>query len=227
MKSMTLPLFVFAAATAAFGGGLPVTQLRGEYVEARNADVYVGACFANSEVNQVGDLAVFGWRVSKGSWEGVNLDGLSVVGVVRASGTIGDVHRSSYPAKAILIVDEKANAEQRLALQQFAKQMGGDLLQDVVKVVAQPISLSVEDGNVHAAKATLVAGELAKIQTRAIEEGDKVCSHEGVWYTPLSKLDHSMPAYALANEFRGKGLDVTWSSPEKRSAFVGNFQYQR
>jgi hypothetical protein len=32
-----------------------------------------------------------------------------------------------------------------------------------------------------------------------------------------------MPAYALANQFKGQGLDTTWSSPDKRSAFIGTF----
>ena len=32
-----------------------------------------------------------------------------------------------------------------------------------------------------------------------------------------------MPAYALEHEFDGKGLGTTWSSPDKRSAFVGSF----
>jgi len=35
-----------------------------------------------------------------------------------------------------------------------------------------------------------------------------------------------MPAYALANEYRGQGLDTTWSNPYKRSAFVASFQYR-
>jgi hypothetical protein len=33
-----------------------------------------------------------------------------------------------------------------------------------------------------------------------------------------------MPAYALTHSFHGQGLGTTWSSPEKRSAFVGSFE---
>ena len=113
------------------------------YVEARTADVYTGPCFANSEVGLTGQLAVFGWKVTKGSWDGVQLDDLGVVGVVRASSTLGDVYHTAYPVKAVLIVDERANPEQRLALQSFAKRMGGDLLQDVVRVEYQPIDLTL------------------------------------------------------------------------------------
>ena len=37
-------------------------------------------------------------------------------------------------------------------------------------------------------------------------------------------LEHSMPAYALENEFQDSGLDETWSNPFKRSAFLGMFR---
>ena len=71
------------------------------------------------------------------------------------------------PAKAVLIVDSRANAEQRLALQSFAKHMAGDLLKDIVKVDFAPIEFTVENGNVHGGAAKLTAGSLAEIQTRA------------------------------------------------------------
>ncbi len=200
-------------------------SLTGEYVEARNADVYTGACFANSEVGLVGQYAVLGWRISKGTWEGVNLDGLSVVGVLRAAGTLGDRFHTAYPVKSVLIIDQRADATQRLALKSFARRMSGDLLQDIVRIEYRPISLSFKEGNLHTATATLTAGELASIRTRALDDDDQICHHEEVWYEPLAQVDHAMPAYALANNFRGRGLDATWSSPEKRSAFVASFHY--
>jgi hypothetical protein len=219
--------FVFtllAGAAVVYGASKPAVQLQGEYVEARNADVWTGPCFANSEVGNVGELAVFGWRVDRGSFDGVQLDGLSVVAVVRASHTLGDQFNTSYPVKSVLILDEKASAAQRTALTRFAKQMSGDLLQDVVRTEIQPISFTIE-GSVHEAKATVVAGNLARLQTRAIQDIDAIChSNEGIWYQPLTKLEHAMPAYALAHKFAGEGLGATWSSPEKRSAFVGTFE---
>lgn len=224
MKSMIALLLI--AAVAGFAADLNANRLHGYYVEARTADIFTGPCFANAEVNLVGDLAVMGWSVVKGSFDGVPLDGLGVVGVVRASATLGDVHTSAYPVKSILIVDEKANIEQRMALQKFARKMGGDLLQDVVKVIYAPVRLTVEGNNPHAAAATLTAGALAEIRTRAISDKDHICTNEEVWYAPLTKLDHAMPAYALAHSYRGEGLGTVWSSPDKRSAFVGSFQYQ-
>jgi hypothetical protein len=221
----TISVAVVSVATVAlsFAAGLPAHNIYGNYVEARTADVYTGPCFANSEVGLTGQLAVFGWKVTKGAWQGAALDGLSVVGVVRAHHTLGDVYESAYPVQAVMIVDSRANAEQRLALQSFAKHMAGDLLQDVVRVDYQPIDLSFANGDIHSMQATLTAGSLAKITTRAINEGDHICRNEEVWYRPLTKLDHAMPAYALANQFAGQGLGATWSSPDKRSSFIGTF----
>jgi len=222
-RSFALAVVFVAMAGLVFAGGIPSHEIYGNYIEARTADVYTGPCFANSEVGLTGNLAVMGWKVTKGSWQGVHLDGLSVVGVVRAHHTLGDVYESAYPVKAVLIVDSRANPEQRLALESFAKHMTGDLLQDVVRVDYQPIELSFANNDIHSMRATLTAGNLAEISTRALKESDEICHNEEVWYRPLSKVSHAMPAYSLADRFDGQGLGTTWSSPYKRSSFVATF----
>jgi hypothetical protein len=217
----TCSLFLSASLTLA--AGLPSQSITGNYMEARTADVYTGPCFANSETALVGQLAVMGWKVSHGSWQGVDLSGLSVVGAIRAESTLGNVEVKSNPAKAVLIIDSKADPAQRLALAAFAKHMSGSLLDDVVRVETQPIDLAIENNDLHSRNATLTAGSLAKIETRAMSDGDQVCHNEEVWYQPLSRTSHAMPAYALSHEYEGQGLGVTWSSPDKRSAFVASF----
>lgn len=222
MLTVTGSLFLLAC-SALLAGGLPTNTARGTYVEARTADVYTGPCFANGEAGLTGDLAVFGWKIEKGVWNGVKLDGLGVVGIVKASATLGNVVENPYPVKSVLILDENADAQQRLALKGFAQRMAGDLLQDIVRLDYAPISLDVENGNVHGATATLQAGELAKIRTRALADGDQICHNEEVWYLPLTKVGHAMPAYTLANAYRGKGLGIIWSAPYQRSAYVADF----
>jgi hypothetical protein len=204
--------------------GLPTTGVRGEYIEARTADVYTGPCFANSETELAGDLAVMGWKIEKGSFQGVTLDGLSVMGVMKAAGTLGDFMHPKLATKAVIIVDQRATLEQRLALQHFAQRMAGDLLTDVVRVDARPIEFTSAD--IHSRKAKMVAGELAEVETRALEETDAVCHNESVWYQPLTTVEHAMAAYALEHSYQGQGLGTKWSYPGKRSAYVGTFQYQ-
>lgn len=215
----------FIAATCV-AAKLPSNNVRGEYLEARTADVYTGPCFANGEVGQTGKLAVMGWHIEQGSFDGVKLDGLSVVGVVKARDTLGDFALTSNPAKAVVIVDRSATPEQQIALKSFAQRMGGDLLSDVVRVDVQPIAFSVKDNNVHTQIASLVAGDLAKVSTRPLKETDQVCHNEGVWYQPLVKLEHAMPAYTTGNAYGGKALGETWNYPEKRGSYVGTFNYQ-
>jgi hypothetical protein len=223
LKLLGAAVAVCAATSAVYASGVPSQRIQGNYIEARPADVYTGACFANAEVGQVGRHAVFGWNIASGRWQGQDLAGLSVVGVVQASHTLGDVHHTAYPVKSVLIVDSRAGAMQRLALQNFAKTMAGDLLQQVVRVDYQPIKFLIKGDNIHAREVSMTAGDEAAIETRALEGTDGICHNEDVWYPPLVKVSHAMPAFALAHQFQGAGLGGTWRNPYKRSAFVGTF----
>jgi hypothetical protein len=213
-----------AAASLSFAAGIPARTVDGNYIEARTADVYTGPCFANGEVEINGKEAVFGWKINNGSWHGVDIAGLAVVGVIRAEHTLGNVYEPNNPAKAVLIVDQRANPEQRLALTSFARHQAGDLLKNIVKVDYAPIELAIENGNIHGGAAKLTAGSLAAIRTRAMNAADHICGNEEVFYPPLNQVEHAMPAYALDDSYQGDGLGGTWSSPFRRSAFVGMFR---
>lgn len=196
--------------------------IRGDYIEARSADVYTGPCFANGEVGLVGNEAILGWKIREGDWKGTSLNGLGVVAVVKAQGTLGDPYHSPYPAVAVLIVDQHASSQQRLALQDFAVSMAGKLLSHVVRVESAPIQFAIAQGEHHGV-ASLVAGNLARIETRSLCQGDDICGNEFVYYPPLVQLAHAMPAFTLQDSFQGTGLDVVWNHVGKRSAFVGTF----
>jgi hypothetical protein len=212
------------AASTSFAAKLPGPAIDGNYIEARTADVWTGPCFANGEVEINGKEAILGWKINHGAWEGVNLDGLSVVGVIRTEHTLGNISEPVNRSRAVLIVDSRATGAQRQALEGFAKYMGGDLLQDVVKVAYQPVDLTIENGNIHGGAAKLTAGSLAAVETRALNGGDVHCGNEMVFYPPLSaKLDHAMPAFASTDSFKGDGLGETWSIPDRRSSFLGTF----
>jgi len=224
LKVLGRAAVVLAAASVSFAAGAPGNSAYGNYIEARTADTYTGPCFANGEAEQVGREAVFGWKIAGGTWNGIDVRGLAVVGVIRTPHTIGLVSEPVNPAKAVLIIDSRASAEQRSALQSFAKYMGGEWLKDIVAVDYAPIELTVKDNNIHSGTAKLTAGTLAAIETRALKATDHVCGNEEVWYPPLTKLEHSMPAYAEDDSFQGKGLGETWDNRFKRSGFLGTFR---
>jgi hypothetical protein len=198
-------------------------QISGDYIESRSADVYTGACVANGEVNLVGDQAILGWKVNKGDWNGVCLDGLGIVAAVKANATLGDPYTNPYPAKAVLIVDERASAEQRDALISFARQMGGKLFNEVVRVEIAPIKMEVRHDGAHSANVSLHAGTIAAIETRSLTKFDHLCGNESTFYPPLTETVHAMPAVADLDQYVGNDLGVSWKLSGKRSAFVGSF----
>lgn len=238
---ITLPLALLAALALAPAG---FAAISGDYLEARTSDVYTGSCYANSEVGLAGREAVLAWHVREGSWDGVPVDGLAVVAAVHASATLGDPSKSPLPARSVLVVDERASPAQRTALLAFARAMGGDLLADVVTVHDAPIAFAVGKpghegheplGRNHGAlasahhspfaggSASVKAGDLIALSTRPLNHGDHLCGNEEVYYPPLTDSRGAVPAVTLEHFFRGPELGVTWSSPEKRSAFVGTF----
>jgi len=207
---------VIAAAPARAGG------VSGQYIEARNCDVWTGPCFANAEMNLTGKNAVMAWKVDKGTLDGVRLDGLAVAAVVSASDTLGLAQTG--PARALLMVDDKANAAQRAALVRLAKQQGGRLLARVVGVETAPVRLELcqcKDGGC----ASLQAGTTARIRTRCIDcKHDKLCGNEGNFYPPLVKNVKAQAAVAVEHSFSGKAFNETWKDSERRGAYVGSFE---
>jgi uncharacterized protein DUF1326 len=159
--------------------------------------------------------------VQSGSWNGVPLEGMTVAAAVRANGTLGDPYENPYPAKAVLLVYEQANPQQRAALENFAQHMGGELLKNVEQVV--PVQMELLMSAEHHGVAMLRAGRFVTVQTRSIGDQDHLCGNEVTFYPPLTQLAHPMPAVALTDSYRGPGLGVSWDLHGKRSAFVGTF----
>jgi hypothetical protein len=222
MRKLWLPslvgVFAFALPTAGHAA-----EIYGDYLETRSADVWTGPCFANAETGLVGREAILAWHVHKGTWNGVALDGLSVVGVVKARATLGDPFASPYPARAVVIVDERASPDQRAALVAFAQEMSGEILKSVVRTEVAPIRLEMRQEGSHEVTARLEAGGLVTVETRTLSEKDRHCGTEETYYPPLAPTSHAMPAVSVVDRYRGSGLGVSWTTHDKRNAFVGSF----
>jgi hypothetical protein len=207
-------------------------DIRGEYLEARTADVFTGPCFSNAEVYIYGSQAVMAWKVTEGSYRGVDLKGLGIAAAVTGSTTFSE--DKPELARAVLIVDQQADSQQREALVAMAKQLGGRRLDNVVEIKTARISLKVEKhdmadqahethGMPHAPRASFWAPGLAQVVTRPLNEGDHACGNEVIAYPPLSAGVKVLPAYTLNNAYRGNGLDSRWDDSNCRSSFVGHF----
>lgn len=222
MKKLSASMVVALMALAVWAIPSSASVL-GQYVEVRSADVYTGPCFANSEVGLEGRHAILVWTIRQGAWRGTNLSGLSVVAVVDAKDNLGDPYHNPYPAKSILIIDQRANAAQRNALVSFVTAAGGPLIAHIVRVDRAPIRVEFGKGMNHGS-VSVVAGNLARIQTRSLCAGDMICGNEVRFYPPLTKVSGAMPAYTVEQAYSGRGLGVEWNRRDDRSAYVANFK---
>ncbi len=218
-------VFLLAACATAFvSSTAKAANITGEYLEARTCNVYTGECFANAEYGIAGKEALMAWKVDKGSWKGVELTGLGVALVVSAQNTLGEnagIKFQPGKVKSVILVDEKANKQQREALISFVKDSAKKLTKNVVKVKIVPIQLK----NDHLENAAVFkAGNFAEIKTRKIQQGDCVCSNEIVFYPPLTKVDNFSPAHATTMSYQGKDLNVKWTNYHINGAFLATFR---
>lgn len=217
--------FAAAAALAAVMiSSAQAAQISGEYLEARTCDVYTGPCFANAEMFQSGKEALMAWKIERGSWNNVDLDGLTVALVVNAQGTLG--YDGVFPMQAgkitsVILVDKQATRQQKDALVAFVKDTAKKVVGKVVKVQSVPMDLKNDhlDG-----KGVFTAGKVARIETRKLKKGDCVCTNEIVYYQPLTKVHNFSPAYSKTLSYQGDGLNNKWTTHNIRSAFLATFR---
>lgn len=214
--------FVLAAVAALTLSSTLAAEVRGSYLETRNAEIYASHCFANSESGIKGDLAVMAWNVDSGVVAGADLSGLSVVAVVKASSTIGNPFGNPLPTKTMLIFDSEATEAQRAALEKLARESAGEMISEVVATETAPINMDFH-GNMHAKVATLTAGELVKVSTRAIEDSDSLCHLDNIYYQPMVELDHAMAAHALQQSVRYDAVGVNMNEYRRSSVYIGSF----
>src|SRR5438132_6015509 len=131
-------LIGLAASPLGAGGKGAVT---GAYVEARTAEVFTGGCIMNSEAETMGKQAVLAWKVDRGSFNGIAIDGLSVVAALSGDRNLGmtEMGGAKPAVKSALFVDARANAAQQLALVAMANELSNGLVGTIVQVTPAPI----------------------------------------------------------------------------------------
>lgn len=212
-----LACVVSITATASARAG----DCEGAYLESRTCQVYTGPCFANSESGLAGKSAILAWKFNKGNVDRVDLAGLSVVVVVHSSDTLAfEGIDCGHDVKSLILVDERANEQQRDALVRFARRQVGRAGEHVVRVEVQPIRMSLD---VFDLRGSLEVGKVVKLSTRAARKGDCICGNEAAYYPPLAPLENFAAGVCIENEFRGRGIGHRWSAPDSRSAYMGTF----
>jgi hypothetical protein len=219
MKKLLILIGVVALVAAPLAAG-GASSLVGAYVEARTAEVFTGGCVMASEAETMGKEAVLAWRVDRGSFNGVSLDGLSIVAAVAADKNLGivEIGGEKATARSSVFVDERANAAQRMALVAMANQLSSGIMGSIVGVTPAPIRFANEGDEIQ-----VTAGPAA-LQVSKHVDHDPTCGAM-LWFHPLASVEDAAVGVAEEHSFKGSGLGTKWSDPNKRSAFFGTFSY--
>ena len=192
----------------------------GQYVEARTAEVFTGGCIMGSEAETVGKNAVLAWKVNQGSFNGVPLDGLTVVAAIVGDRNLGidEIGGAKATTRSAVFVDNRANAAQQMALVALASELSKGLVGTIVQVTSAPIEFADHGKDIHVAAAQ-VALDVSKEMSH-----DPTCGAMQ-WFHPLASVDDAAIGVASQHVFTGSALGTKWSDPNKRSAFFGTFTY--
>ena len=217
-RAFTVAALVSLVAAPLLAGGKGTVS--GAYVEDRTAEVFTGGCIMNSEAETMGRQAVLAWKVDRGSFNGIALDGLSVVAALAGDRNLGmpEMGGEVPEVKSAVFVDERANAAQRLALVAMVHELSHGIVGTIVQVAPAPIAFA-DHGSEIAVSAPNVTLEVNKHMTH-----DPTCGAQQ-WFHPLSAVNEATIGVADQHLFTGSVLGTKWSDPNKRSAFFGTFAY--
>ena len=193
-------------------------NISGAYVEARTAEVFTGGCIMNSEAETMGRQAVLAWKVDRGTFNGIALDGLTVVAALSADRNLGMVEMGGgKPAvRSAMFVDSRANQVQQIALVAMANELSKGLVGDIVQVTTVPIQFADRGGEIQ-----VNAGPAALDVSKHVTH-EPTCGAMQ-WFHPLAAVDDAAVGLAAEHAFTGSALGTKWSDPNRRSAFFGTF----
>ena len=196
----------------------------GQYVEARTAAVFAGACHYGSQLTTQGREAVLGWRIEAGSHAGVDLAHTVVAVLVKADKNLvePDAKRTS-----VVYVPNRLAPERERALLGWLRQEHGPRLGKITATRRADVRVKVEGDDFQ-----LRVGEIqhctpptfwVNLQGSALAERACCKMPYNVWYEPFVPLQDrlvGMPGTFLVRE---PNLSLSWSRSQENNVFFGRF----
>ena len=217
-RAIIAAALIGVAASPLLAGGK--NTVAGEYVEARTAEVFTGGCIMNSEAETMGKQAVLAWRVDRGSFNGIAIDGLAVVAALSGDRNLGmtEMGGEKPAVRSAMFVDQRANPAQQIALVAMANELSKGLVGTIVRVTPTAIAFTDRGGEINVSAAD-VSLSVSKHLTH-----DPTCGAMQ-WFHPFASMDESAMGVTSQHLFTGSALGTKWSDPNKRSAFFGTFSF--
>ena len=191
----------------------PITPVTGDYVEARTASVFAGACHYNAERVTTGHEAVLAWHVSGGLWHGTNLAGVRDVPAVSCDDSLAE---PTAARRTELVVD--GAPAQAAAFAGLLAERCGAQLGSIVTVRRAAVSFD-RDGRAY----RVSAAGFAALAVQPMPN-DACCSQPSlVWYAPLVPLAHRKVGYTQTAAYTAGTLGDPWRQSDENDAFYGAF----
>ena len=209
-------MFMACGAWAQGGASKSADWLKGDYVEARTASVFAGACHYNGEVVTTGRDAVLAWNITEGRWKGTDMSGVRAVAVVSSDANLSETGRVVRVYE--IIVDDAATEAQFAAFADVVKEKLASTLGTARSFRRAPIKFRRE-------KETFLfdAPGFATLSVRAMPNNLCCKMPNMVWYSPLVRLSNRKVGYTLAASYAGGALGDAWQRGGENSAFYGSF----
>ena len=206
-------LMLVLAAGVAFATQPPSVQ--GEYIEARSASVYTGACHFGAEFVDGGKEATLVWNIQHGTWNDVSLDGLTVVAIVTAKKNLAI---DTETRKSVLYVDTDTTAAQRIALRNMLATQQAEVLGDIVAMQSAPLSFAKEG-----TRFDVTVGEVLALSANRYPCAACTQPHQ-IWYQPLAPVQNAIVGKSEVYRYQDTHLAVTWhQGGAVNNVFVGDF----
>jgi hypothetical protein len=191
---------------------LPVT---GDYVEARTASVFAGACHYNGELVTVGKDAVLAWNFAAGTFHGTDLAGLKAVASITSDDSLGN----PGTRKTEFAFDPAASDAQVAAATALLQAKAGNNLGTIVATRRTPITFTHTDEGY-----TVTAKDFATLSVAPRADASCCVQPHLVWFEPLTPLEHRKVGYTELATSSAKVSDP-WTRTAEDSAFYGTFTF--
>ncbi|MDE0466965.1 MAG: DUF1326 domain-containing protein [Candidatus Poribacteria bacterium] len=215
MKGILVLTTLALTLIAGFAFATEAPTVQGEYIEARSASVYVGACHFGSEFVEGGREATAVWNIQSGSWNNVSLENLTVVAVISGKNNLAI---DTETRKSVLYMDASTTPEQRAALKDLLTTKRADVLGKVVATQTASIEFSKEG-----TKYDVTVGEVLALSANRYPCAGCTQPHQ-IWYKPLTTIQNAIVGKSEVYRYKDTHLPVTWhQSGAENNIFVGNF----
>ena len=203
------------AACIASAAGAPEAGITGDYVEARTASVFAGACHYNGELTTTGRDAELVWHVRTGSAHGVDVSGLTVVAAVSAVENLKD---EAAQRRSMLYIDDRATGPQMKALIGTLVTSYKAALGRVMGIKPVHISFTRSGDSFK-----MDANGVGSLNVAAMPNAECCKQPNLVWYKPLVDVTGRKVGFTRESGIEDATLGVAWSKLNQNTAFYGTF----